>query len=100
MVSFRDRATLETASSVGNGAADERPSMFNEVEVGVLMPSLFIMEDDDSGAVWTANVESCDSELSGTLVRVPTELAVADAVFCSAVADDEMPLAASEVGSL
>jgi hypothetical protein len=47
---------------------------------------LFITEDDDSGAVWTADVESCVNEISGTLVRVPTELTLADAVFWSTVA--------------
>jgi hypothetical protein len=39
-VSFRDKATLDDiiARFVGNGAAEERPSMFNEVDVSVLMP--------------------------------------------------------------
>jgi hypothetical protein len=88
------------ARSVGNGAADERPSVFNEVDTSVLMPWLFIMEDDDDGAVWTADVESCDNDTSGTLVRVPTELALAVAVFWSTVAVKVTWPAELEVGSL
>ena len=58
------------------------------------------MEDEDSGAVWTANVESWDNELSGTLVRVPTELVLAEAVFWSIVADEVPWSGDPEVGSL
>jgi hypothetical protein len=44
-VSLSVKATLEVTKLVGKGATDVRPSMFNEVDIGVVEPWLFMMED-------------------------------------------------------
>jgi hypothetical protein len=43
--SLRVKATLEVTRLVGKGATVVRPSMFNEVDTGVVEPWLFMMED-------------------------------------------------------
>jgi hypothetical protein len=47
-VSLRVKATLEVTKLVGKGALDVRPSMFNEVDMGVVEPWLFNMADADA----------------------------------------------------
>jgi hypothetical protein len=93
-VSLSDRTTLEVTRLVGKGATDVRPSMFNEVVIGMTEASLFMMED--AAAVWTAEVESMINELSGTLEGVTSKDIDVDAVFWRAVVEAATP----EVGSL